>query len=62
MRPRRPNSMIREPSGDNPNLRSKRLRVGVPCFTEGFPLSVFYDIVPVHFRMQAIDLAGEFEP
>jgi hypothetical protein len=54
--------MIREPSGDNPNLRSTRLRVGVPCFTEGFPLSVFYDIVPVHFRMQAIDLAGEFEP
>jgi PAT family beta-lactamase induction signal transducer AmpG len=36
--------------------RSKLFWVGVLYFAEGFPLGVFYEILPVHFRMQGIDL------
>ena len=37
-------------------LKSKLFWVGVLYFAEGFPLGVFYEILPVHFRMQGIDL------
>jgi len=30
--------------------------VGILYFTEGFPLGVFYDVFPVHFRQQGVDL------
>ena len=36
--------------------KSKLFWVGVLYFAEGFPLGVFYEILPVHFRMQGIDL------
>jgi PAT family beta-lactamase induction signal transducer AmpG len=32
--------------------------VGILYFTEGFPLGVFYDVFPVHFRQQGVNLAG----
>jgi PAT family beta-lactamase induction signal transducer AmpG len=38
-------------------LKSKLFWVGVLYFAEGFPLGVFYEILPVHFRMQGIDLS-----
>lgn len=53
--------MTRETAGDKPILRSKLFRVGVLYSAEDFPLGVFYQIVPVHFRMQAIGLSEEFE-
>lgn len=37
-------------------LRSKLFWVGVLYFAEGFPLGVFFDIFPVHFRQQGVDL------
>ena len=37
--------------------RSRLFWVGVLYYAEGFPLGVFYEILPVHFRMQGIDLA-----
>jgi PAT family beta-lactamase induction signal transducer AmpG len=37
-------------------IKSKLFWVGVLYFAEGFPLGVFYEILPVHFRMQGIDL------
>ncbi|MEX2497063.1 MAG: MFS transporter, partial [Woeseia sp.] len=40
-----------------PILQSKLFWVGVLYYAEGFPLGVFYEILPVHFRMQGIDLA-----
>lgn len=43
-------------SGDS-ILKSKLFWVGVLYFAEGFPLGVFYEILPVHFRMQDIDLS-----
>lgn len=38
-------------------LRSRLFWVGVLYFAEGFPLGVFYEMLPVHFRMQGIDLS-----
>jgi PAT family beta-lactamase induction signal transducer AmpG len=31
--------------------------IGILYFAEGFPLGVFYDVFPVHFRQQGVDLA-----
>jgi PAT family beta-lactamase induction signal transducer AmpG len=42
-------------------IKSKLFWVGVLYFAEGFPLGVFYEILPVHVRMQGIDLSEEFE-
>ncbi len=30
--------------------------IGILYFAEGFPLGVFYDVFPVHFRQQGVDL------
>jgi PAT family beta-lactamase induction signal transducer AmpG len=32
--------------------------IGILYFSEGFPLGVFYDVFPVHFRQQGVNLAG----
>ncbi len=37
-------------------LRSKFFWVAVLYFAEGFPLGVFYEIFPVYFRQQGVDL------
>jgi len=37
-------------------LKSKLYWVGILYFAEGFPLGVFYDVFPVHFRQQGVDL------
>ncbi len=37
-------------------LKSKLFWVGLLYFAEGFPLGVFYDVFPVHFRQQGVDL------
>ncbi len=42
---------------DTSPLRSKLFWVGVLYFAEGFPLGVFYEILPVHFRQQGVDLS-----
>lgn len=39
-----------------PLLRSKFFWVAVLYFAEGFPLGVFYEIFPVYFRQQGVDL------
>ena len=39
-----------------PLLRSKLFWVGVLYFSEGFPLGIFYDIFPVWFRQQGVEL------
>ncbi len=39
-----------------PLLKSKMFWVGILYFAEGFPLGVFYDIFPVHFRQQGVEL------
>ena len=38
-------------------LRRKLFWVGVLYFAEGFPLGIFYEILPVHFRQQGVDLS-----
>jgi hypothetical protein len=38
-------------------LESRPFRVGVFDYAEGFLLGVFYEMMPVHFRMQGIDLS-----
>ena len=38
-------------------LRSKFFWVGVLYFAQGFPFGVFYDVLPVYFRAQGIELA-----
>ncbi len=38
-------------------LKSKLFWVGVLYFAEGFPLGIFYELLPVHFRMQGVDLS-----
>lgn len=38
-------------------LKSKLFWVGVLYFAEGFPLGVFYEMLPVHFRIQDVDLS-----
>lgn len=40
----------------SPLLRSKLFWVGVLYFAEGFPLGVFYDVFPVYFRQQGVEL------
>jgi PAT family beta-lactamase induction signal transducer AmpG len=37
-------------------LRSKLFWVGILYFAEGFPLGMFYDVFPVHFRTQGVEL------
>lgn len=37
-------------------LKSKMFWVGVLYFAEGFPLGIFFDVLPVHFRQLGIDL------
>lgn len=37
-------------------LRSKLFWVAFLYFNEGFPLGVFYELFPVHFRQQGVDL------
>ncbi len=37
-------------------MKSKFFWVGILYFAEGFPLGVFYDVFPVHFRQQGVDL------
>ncbi|MBF0470280.1 MAG: MFS transporter [Gammaproteobacteria bacterium] len=37
-------------------LRSKLFWVGILYFAEGFPLGIFYDIFPVLFRQQGVEL------
>lgn len=38
-------------------LHNKFFWVGVLYFASGFPLGVFYEILPVHFRTQGVDLS-----
>lgn len=38
-------------------LKSRLFWVGVLYFAEGFPLGMFYEVLPVHFRMQGVDLS-----
>ena len=38
-------------------LQSKMFWVGILYFAQGFPLGVFYDVFPVHFRQQGVNLA-----
>lgn len=40
-----------------PIWRSKFFWVGVLYFAQGFPLGVFYEILPVHFRQQGVNLS-----
>ncbi|MBI4389447.1 MAG: MFS transporter [Nitrospinae bacterium] len=37
-------------------LKSKLFWVGILYFAEGFPYGVFYDVFPVYFRQQGVDL------
>ena len=41
---------------NTPLLKNKLFWVGVLYFAEGFPLGVFYEIFPVYFRQQGVDL------
>lgn len=43
-------------SADQKLLRSKLFWVGILYFAEGFPLGMFYDVFPVHFRTQGVEL------
>lgn len=43
-------------TADQKLLRSKLFWVGILYFAEGFPLGMFYDVFPVHFRTQGIEL------
>ena len=43
-------------SSSTPLLRSKFFWVAVLYFAEGFPLGIFYEIFPVYFRQQGVDL------
>lgn len=40
----------------SPLLKSKMFWVGILYFAEGFPLGVFYDVFPVQFRQQGVEL------
>lgn len=46
----------RTESADRKLLRSKLFWVGILYFAEGFPLGMFYDVFPVHFRTQGVEL------
>ncbi|MEK7697892.1 MAG: MFS transporter, partial [Pseudomonadota bacterium] len=37
-------------------LKSKFFWVGILYFAQGFPFGVFYDVLPVYFRQQGVDL------
>lgn len=37
--------------------RNKFFWIGILYFAQGFPLGVFYEILPVHFRTQGVDLS-----
>lgn len=37
-------------------LKQPLFWVGILYFSQGFPLGIFYDIFPVHFRQQGVDL------
>jgi len=39
-----------------PLLKSKLFWVGILYFAQGFPFGLFYDVFPVHFRSQGVDL------
>ncbi|HEX6944792.1 MAG TPA: MFS transporter, partial [Casimicrobiaceae bacterium] len=39
-----------------PLLRNKLFWVGLLYFAEGFPLGIFYEIFPVYFRQQGVEL------
>jgi PAT family beta-lactamase induction signal transducer AmpG len=42
---------------DKPSvLESKLFWVGILYFAQGFPFGLFYDVFPVHFRQQGVDL------
>ncbi|MGD2076287.1 MAG: MFS transporter [Gammaproteobacteria bacterium] len=43
-------------TADQKLLRSKLFWVGILYFAEGFPLGMFYDVFPVHFRTQGVEL------
>jgi PAT family beta-lactamase induction signal transducer AmpG len=43
-------------SATEPLLRNKLFWVGLLYFAEGFPLGVFYEIFPVYFRQQGVEL------
>ena len=55
-----PNPTPHPSSGTQPQksslLRSKLFWVGVLYFSEGFPLGIFFEIFPVYFRQQGVDL------
>ncbi len=49
--------MSTAPTDPRPTLlRSKMFWVGILYFAEGFPLGMFYDVFPVHFRQQGVEL------
>lgn len=48
---------MREKPLHTPILRSKLFWVAFLYFAEGFPLGIFYDIFPVYFRQQGVDLS-----
>jgi len=49
--------MTSTPTRNSPSiLKSKLFWVGVLYFAEGFPLGAFFDIFPVHFRQQGVNL------
>ena len=37
-------------------LKQPLFWVGILYFSQGFPLGLFYDVFPVHFRQQGVDL------
>ena len=44
---------------DRPRLlRSKLFWVAILYFSEGFPLGLFFDLFPVYFRQQGVDLGS----
>ena len=43
-------------NSNTPLLRRKMFWVGILYFAEGFPLGMFYDVFPVHFRQQGVAL------
>ena len=44
------------PSTSRPLLSNKLFWVGLLYFSEGYPLGVFYEIFPVYFRQQGVEL------
>jgi len=53
----RPTDSPSPPAADStPLLRNKLFWVGILYFAEGFPLGVFYEIFPVYFRQQGVEL------